>query len=58
LDELASARRCLIDAERFADENDPERSIAYSEIAKAWIRMEELKTQKAAVQAFREQRFR
>lgn len=56
-DNLGNARRNLVDAERFADDADSDRAQAYTAIANAWIRMEELVTQKRAVNSFEGKRF-
>jgi hypothetical protein len=56
MNELENARRCLVDAERFADDNDPDLSQAYTAVANAWLRLEELKTQKKFVNVFETKR--
>lgn len=58
--ELDNARRCLSDAELYAgkSKNDPEKSQAYVAIANAWLRMEEIKTQKNFVLSFDRKSFR
>lgn len=55
-DELAKARQALVDAEREV-RFQPEVAKTFVDIANTYLRIEELKTQKDAIRAFREKRF-
>lgn len=55
---LEKAASCLVDAERYADDGQCERSQAYTAVANAWIRIAELKTQEEFVTYFERKSFR